>query len=78
MSSTETTILNDQEIVKKLRITPRHLRDLREDSKTSDPIPSIRLGRLYRYPWGSPEMEAWLQRRANSKPTSRRRSKKAQ
>ena len=67
MPSTDNEILDDQGVSKKLRITTRHLRDLRERSKTADPIPSIRLGRLYRYIWGSPEMNAWLLRRSNSK-----------
>ncbi len=28
-----------------------------------DVIPHLRLGRYIRYRWGSPELEAWLQRR---------------
>jgi len=28
-----------------------------------DPIPHLKLGRVPRYAWGSPELSAWLQRR---------------
>jgi hypothetical protein len=31
-----------------------------------DVIPHLRLGRYIRYRWGSPELEAWLQRRVYS------------
>ena len=32
-------------------------------SRSSDPIPHLRLGRYVRFEWGSPELAAWLARR---------------
>jgi len=38
--------------------------DQSKRSRTSDPIPVFRLGKHRRYRWGSPELNAWLDRRA--------------
>jgi len=32
-------------------------------SRTSDPLPHIRFGKYVRFRWGSPELEAWAERR---------------
>jgi len=32
-------------------------------TRTSDPIPHLRLGKYVRFRWGSPELTAWLNRR---------------
>ena len=62
-------IIDGDGLAKKLAVTPRWIERYRRATLQDDPIPSIRLGATYRYRWGSPEMEAWLGRRANSKPT---------
>ena len=67
MSICDCELLDDEGIAKKLKHSKRHVRTLRDPKLTDDPLPSIRLGKAYRYIWGSPEMETWLKRRATSR-----------
>ena len=32
-------------------------------ARSSDPLPHVRLGKYVRFRWGSPELEAWMERR---------------
>jgi hypothetical protein len=32
-------------------------------TRTVDPIPHVRFGKYVRFRWGSPELEAWIERR---------------
>lgn len=32
-------------------------------SRTDDPLPHVRFGKYLRFRWGSPELEAWAERR---------------
>ena len=32
-------------------------------SRSGDPLPHLRLGKYVRFLWGSPELDAWIQRR---------------
>jgi len=32
-------------------------------SRTADPLPHVRFGKYVRFRWGSPELEAWAERR---------------
>jgi hypothetical protein len=31
--------------------------------RSTDPLPHVRLGKYVRFRWGSPELEAWMERR---------------
>jgi len=63
-------IFDDPLMAATLRCKPRKLRTLRDPKLTPDPIPCFRLGKTYRYRWGSPEMEAWLGRQSSTTPTT--------
>ena len=57
-------VLTSLELAERLKVKESWVIDQSKRSKTSDPIPVFRLGKHRRYRWGSPEMEAWLERRA--------------
>lgn len=58
-------VLTSVELAERLKVKESWVIDQSKRSKTSDPIPVFRLGKHRRYRWGSPEMEAWLERRAD-------------
>ena len=50
-------------------------------TRCEDPIPHVRFGKYVRFRWGSPELEAWAERRivgANNKDIGRGRRKENQ
>jgi hypothetical protein len=50
-------------------------------ARTEDPIPHVRFGKYVRFRWGSPELEAWAERRivgANNRDIGRGRRKENQ
>jgi hypothetical protein len=57
-------VLTSEELAVQLRVTESWVIDHSKQSKTSDPIPVFRLGKFRLHRWDSPEMEAWLERRA--------------
>jgi hypothetical protein len=57
-------VLTSAELAQRLRVKESWIVDQSKRSRTSDPIPVFRLGKHRRYRWGSPEMNAWLDRRA--------------
>lgn len=57
-------ILTREEFAEKLKVLPSWVREMSKPSRTSDPIPVMRLGKHVRYLWGSKPMQAWLARRA--------------
>ena len=57
-------ILTADELADRLKVKTSWIIDHSSRAKTSDPIPVLRLGRLRRYRWNSPEMIVWLDRRA--------------
>jgi predicted DNA-binding transcriptional regulator AlpA len=63
-------VLTSAELAERLKVKESWIIDCSKRSKTSDPIPVFRLGKHRRYRWGSPEMNAWLERRAGG--TTRR------
>ncbi len=63
-------ILDTCEMAERLKVKESWIIDHSSRAKTSDPIPVLRLGRLRRYRWNSPEMEAWLNRRAGVSATT--------
>lgn len=69
MTVSESELLDDAGLAKKLKKRLRWVITWRKSAV--DPIPALRLGRAYRYAWGSEEMNAWLMRRSNSEPIER-------
>lgn len=57
-------VLTSSELAERLKVKESWVIDQSKRSRTSDPIPVFRLGKHRRYRWGSPEMNAWLERRA--------------
>jgi hypothetical protein len=63
-SPTDYEVLTSAELAQRLKVKESWIVDQSKRSRTSDPIPIFRLGKHRRYRWGSPEMNAWLDRRA--------------
>ena len=57
-------VLTSAELAQRLKVKESWVVDQGKRSRTHDPIPVFRLGKHRRYRWGSPEMNAWLDRRA--------------
>jgi hypothetical protein len=57
-------VLTSAELAQRLKVKESWIVDQSKRSRTSDPIPIFRLGKHRRYRWGSPELNAWLDRRA--------------
>ena len=57
-------VLTSAELAQRLKVKESWVVDQSKRSRTSDPIPIFRLGKHRRYRWGSPELNAWLDRRA--------------
>jgi hypothetical protein len=57
-------VLTSAELAQRLKVKESWVVDQSKRSRTSDPIPVFRLGKHRRYRWGSPELNAWLDRRA--------------
>jgi hypothetical protein len=57
-------VLTSEELAERLKVPESWIVEQGKRSRTSDPIPVFRLGKHRRYRWGSPEMNAWLERRA--------------
>ena len=57
-------VLTSAELAERLKVRESWVIDQSKRSRTSDPIPVLRLGKHRRYRWGSPELGAWLERRA--------------
>jgi hypothetical protein len=59
-------VLTSEELAKRLKVRESWVVEQGKHSRTSDPIPVFRLGKHRRYRWGSPELNAWLERRASN------------
>jgi predicted DNA-binding transcriptional regulator AlpA len=62
---TDYLILTTEQLAEKRQVKVSWVIDHSCRSKTSDPIPVWKIGKHRRYRWGSPELEAWLQRRCS-------------
>ena len=62
----DTEILTDVELGKRVKKSTRWIQHRSREWLVKDAIPSIRLGKTYRYLWGSPELESWLARQATT------------
>jgi hypothetical protein len=68
-------VLDSSELAQRLKVRESWVIDQSKRSRTSDPIPVFRLGKHRRYRWGSPEMNDWLDRRADYTTTRKAGSK---
>ena len=56
-------MIDSAELAKRWGVRQPWIQNQTGPSRTSDPIPHVRLGKQPRYRWGSPELEGWLERR---------------
>ena len=64
MACDEIEVVDTAELAKRLgSVSESWVRDQTRPSRTSDPIPFLRLGKEPRFRWGSSELKAWLERR---------------
>lgn len=59
-------VLTTAELAERLKVKESWVVDQSKRSRTAGPIPIFRLGKHRRYLWGSPELNAWLNRRSGS------------
>jgi predicted DNA-binding transcriptional regulator AlpA len=69
-------VLTSAELAQRLKVRESWVIDQSKRSRTSDPIPVLRLGKHRRYRWGSPELDAWLERRTGQQQTRKAGSSK--
>ena len=55
-------VLMAEELARRWKVRPSWIRQ-QSRSRCADPIPHVRLGRYVRYSFGSPELNAWWERR---------------
>jgi hypothetical protein len=67
-------VLTSAELAQRLKVKESWVVDQSKRSRTHDPIPVFRLGKHRRYRWGSPEMDAWLERRAGHNTQQQRKA----
>jgi len=65
-------VLTSGELAQRLKVKESWVVDQSKRCRTHDPIPVFRLGKHRRYRWGSPEMNAWLDRRAGNNTQQRK------
>ena len=69
---TQLEVLTSAELAERLKVRESWVIDQSKRSRTSDPIPILKLGKHRRYRWGSPELGAWLERRASQQQHTRK------
>lgn len=55
-------IIDPRELARRLSVPTTWVYD-QIRSRAEDPIPCLKLGKYRRFRWGSPDLEAWLERR---------------
>jgi hypothetical protein len=70
----EYEVLTSAELAQRLKVKESWVVDQSKRSRTSDPIPIFRLGKHRRFRWGSPELNAWLERRAGNTTQQQRKA----
>lgn len=63
----EIEILTAEELAARLRVPESWVIEQSKRCRTSDPIPSFRLGKHKRFNWKSAALQGWLQRRGLEK-----------
>jgi len=56
-------VIDSPELAKRWSVSESWIRNQARPSRTSDPLPHLRLGKAVRFRWGSPELKAWEERR---------------
>ena len=69
-------VLTSAELGQRLKVKESWVIEAAKRSRTNDPIPSVKFGKHRRFLWGSPELEAWLDRRAGRTATTRTTTKR--
>jgi hypothetical protein len=54
--------IDSQELARRWDVPVSWIRD-RVRKRTEDPLPHVSLGKYVRFLWGSPELQAWIERR---------------
>lgn len=67
-------VLTSAELAQRLKVKESWVVDQSKRCRTHDPIPSFRLGKHRRYRWGSPELNAWLNRRVSDNTQQQRKA----
>ena len=62
----ESPVIDSPELAQRWNVPESWIRDSVR-SRSSDPIPCIRMGRYVRFEWDSAELEAWFDRRREGK-----------
>ena len=65
-STSNFEVLTSAELAQRLKVKESWVIDQSKRCRTHDPIPVFRLGKHRRYRWSSPELNAWLDRRADN------------
>ena len=76
MGREQIEVINSAELARRLAVKESWVVEASKRSRTNDPIPCIRLGKHRRYLWDSPELLAWLDRRAGRTTTTRTTAKR--
>lgn len=64
VSSEQIEIIDAGELASRLKLPKSWIQEASR-SRTTDPLPHLRFGKYVRFRWGSPELSAWIARRAN-------------
>jgi len=73
-SAIDYEVLTSGELAQRLKVKESWVVDQSKRCRTHDPIPVFRLGKHRRYRWGSPELNAWLDRRAGDNTQQQRKA----
>jgi hypothetical protein len=73
---TDYEVLTSAELAERLKVKESWVVEASKRSRTNDPIPCIKLGKHRRFLWNSPELLAWLDRRAGRASTTRTATKR--
>jgi len=77
-SGSDYEVLTSAELAERLKVKESWVVDQSKPCRTHDPIPIFRLGKHRRYRWGSPELNAWLDRRAGYNTQQQRKAGSSQ
>jgi hypothetical protein len=58
------TVLTSAELAERLKVKESWVVEASKPYRTNDPLPSISFGKYRRFLWDSPELVAWMDRRA--------------
>jgi hypothetical protein len=73
-SAIDYEVVTSAELAERLKVKESWVIDQSKRCRTHDPIPVFRLGKHRRYRWGSPELNAWLERRAGNNAQQQRKA----